>query len=102
MFQVSKPYGNVTVPPVILSAACDCVGDQEHPCGEESSCVNRTLSIECSSSACPAGDKCENQRFTKRQYPKINSFRTEEKGWGLRSCEKIKQVVKITYFATDT
>ncbi|KAG1681815.1 Histone-lysine N-methyltransferase NSD2 [Nymphon striatum] len=88
--KVIKPYGSVSMPQVKLTT-CDCLPNQEHPCGEDSSCMNRTMYIECNSSVCPAGEKCENQRFTKREYPKLAPLRTEDKGWGLSCCEMIKK-----------
>ena len=42
-------------------------------------------------SSCPAGERCQNQRFVKRQYPKQEPVYTGERGWGLRALVDIKQ-----------
>lgn len=36
--------------------------DDAQACGENSSCINRTLSIECKPEDCPCGSHCRNQR----------------------------------------
>ena len=50
--------------------------------------------IECHPQVCPAGEKCQNQRFQKRQYPAEAPFKTSERGWGLLSLVDIKKVSK--------
>ena len=65
--------------------ACDCSSAMQSPCGEDSNCLNRMLMVECHPGVCPAGERCGNQRFQKRQYPPIRPFRTAEgRGWGLQ------------------
>lgn len=41
---------------------------------------------------CPAGERCLNQAFTKRQYSQVEIFRTLSRGWGLRCVHDIKKV----------
>ena len=48
---------------------CQCTGGV---CAE--SCWNRMLQIECTIGLCPSGDACTNNRFQKRQYPKLEVF----------------------------
>lgn len=56
-------------------------------------CLNRMLYYECHFNTCPAGVKCLNQRFQKRQYPKQEPFRTgDDRGWGLKAKVDIKKV----------
>lgn len=49
------------------------------------------LWTECHPEVCPAGKKCNNQRFQKREYPPLEHYKTEEKGWGLRSSTAIEK-----------
>lgn len=59
-------------------------------CGHE--CLNRMLLIECSSN-CPCGQWCTNRRFQRRSYAshKIALFKTEMKGYGLRTISSIRK-----------
>ncbi|KAL0177720.1 hypothetical protein M9458_026614, partial [Cirrhinus mrigala] len=57
----------------------------------ESECLNRMLLYECHPQVCPAGDRCQNQDFTKRLYPETKIIRTAGKGWGLVSLRDIKK-----------
>jgi histone-lysine N-methyltransferase NSD2 len=45
--------------------------------------------VECSPSVCMAGEKCGNQCFEKRQYPPLVPYRTETRGWGLKTLADI-------------
>lgn len=45
--------------------------------------------IECSPDVCPAGLKCQNQMFAQRNYPSMEPFHTEGRGWGLKTLEVI-------------
>ncbi|KAK2491638.1 hypothetical protein MC885_015494 [Smutsia gigantea] len=63
----------------------------ENPCGLESECLNRVLQYECHPQVCPAGERCQNQCFTKRLYPDAEVIRTERRGWGLRTKRSIKK-----------
>ncbi|XP_033227151.1 uncharacterized protein LOC117179443 isoform X2 [Belonocnema kinseyi] len=67
---------------------CDCfltedeIERGELGCGED--CLNRLLLMECGS-RCVVGDRCTNKRFQNCEYAKCEVFRTEKKGFGLRS-----------------
>ena len=70
---------------------CDCrpgVADSDDPCGESSGCLNRVMSIECSS-RCRFGEKCRNKRFQRKRYAKLDIFWAQSKGHGLRAQAKI-------------
>lgn len=53
------------------------------------------LMFECQPQLCPAGDKCNNQRFEKTLYPAMVPFLTKGRGWGLKTLENIKQGIYI-------
>lgn len=59
-------------------------------CGPSSKCVNRELFIECSSSDCPVGAYCQNQRFQRLQYANVEVIPCEEKGHGLKTLVDLK------------
>lgn len=69
---------------------CDCTGQPGHCCGPEAKCINRELFIECPQDECPCGDRCENQRFTRREYATVKVVETPGKGFGLFTCEDLK------------
>lgn len=82
--------GNVEPVKVESIVACDCDSDVIDACAPGTDCLNRILSIECSAGVCPAGSRCNNQAFVRRQYPTMEPFHTVGRGWGLRSLEVIK------------
>ncbi|CAL7936216.1 unnamed protein product [Xylocopa violacea] len=88
--KVNKPVGNVKPVEVESIVACDCDAEWEDPCAPGTDCLNRILLVECSPGICPAGPKCNNQAFVRRQYPAMEPFHTVGRGWGLRSLESIK------------
>ncbi|XP_076646596.1 nuclear receptor binding SET domain protein isoform X2 [Halictus rubicundus] len=88
--KVNKPVGNVKPAEVESIVACDCDAEWEIPCAPGTDCLNRILLVECSPGVCPAGLKCNNQAFVRRQYPAMEPFHTAARGWGLRSLEHIK------------
>ncbi|VDQ00649.1 unnamed protein product [Trichobilharzia regenti] len=92
--QVNWPIGSVRVYRLTDSSEaplCDCPKDSEDPCGPSSNCINRELHYECLPSACPNGEACRNQRFTKRLYPPQQPFWTgDERGWGLKTLVPIR------------
>ena len=49
------------------------------------------LMFECVREVCGSQEKCGNQRFQKRQFANVTSFRTDERGWGLKTVEDIKK-----------
>ena len=55
-------------------------------CGDM--CENRQTMFECLGSVCHPD--CQNQRLQKRQYPRLELFKTADgRGWGLRALEDI-------------
>uniref|UniRef100_A0A670ZSL4 Histone-lysine N-methyltransferase NSD2 n=1 Tax=Pseudonaja textilis TaxID=8673 RepID=A0A670ZSL4_PSETE len=91
--KVNKPFGRVQICTADISEIpkCNCKPSDENPCGLDSECLNRMLMYECHPQMCPAGERCQNQCFTKRQYPETKIIRTEGKGWGLVSKRDIKK-----------
>ncbi|KOC64333.1 putative histone-lysine N-methyltransferase NSD2 [Habropoda laboriosa] len=88
--KVNKPVGNVKPAEVESIVACDCDAEWENPCAPGTDCLNRILLVECSPGICPAGPKCNNQAFVRRQYPAMEPFHTAGRGWGLKSLELIR------------
>ncbi|XP_067928328.1 histone-lysine N-methyltransferase NSD2-like isoform X2 [Watersipora subatra] len=90
---------NLPIPPVKMNRVdkeeipvCECNPAMDSPCGENHICLNRMLYYECHPASCPCGDKCQNQRFQRRRYPKQEPFRTgDERGWGLKAKTDIKR-----------
>ena len=48
---------------------------------------------ECHPAVCPAGEKCQNQRFQKRDYPDSEPYKVTAKGWGLKTNVPVKKVI---------
>lgn len=92
--QVNKPYGKVQIYTADISEIpkCNCKPTDESPCGLDSECLNRMLMFECHPQVCPAGEACQNQSFSKRQYPETKIVRTDGKGWGLVATRDIRKV----------
>lgn len=44
---------------------------------------------ECNPEVCPAGQSCKNQSFEKREYPPVVPYKTEGRGWGLKTLAPI-------------
>ena len=59
-------------------------------CGSHSNCINRDLFIECNAEDCPCREKCQNQRFQRRQYANVKVFETKGKGFGLFTLQDLK------------
>uniref|UniRef100_A0A803TBS3 Histone-lysine N-methyltransferase, H3 lysine-36 specific n=1 Tax=Anolis carolinensis TaxID=28377 RepID=A0A803TBS3_ANOCA len=91
--KVNRPIGKVQIFTADLSEIprCNCKPADENPCGLDSECINRMLLYECHPAVCPAGNRCQNQCFTKRQYPEVEIFRTLARGWGLQAKRDIKK-----------
>ncbi|XP_078534736.1 histone-lysine N-methyltransferase NSD2 [Lissotriton helveticus] len=91
--KVNKPYGKVQLHTADISETpkCTCKPTAENPCALDSECLNRMLMCECHPHVCPAGERCQNQDFSKRQYPETKIIKTEGKGWGLVSKRNIKK-----------
>ncbi|CAL4118934.1 unnamed protein product, partial [Meganyctiphanes norvegica] len=77
---------------ILRAHMCVCV-PRDNSClkGGNVSILDMMLMFECLREVCPAGDKCCNQRFQRRQYPKIQSFKTSGRGWGLQGLQDIKK-----------
>ncbi|KAJ8980552.1 hypothetical protein NQ317_001059 [Molorchus minor] len=91
--KVNKPVGNVRQLDLDLSStnACECNPHQPNPCGPDSDCLNRLLLTECNPDVCPAGKRCRNQSFDKREYPPLLPYKTQGRGWGLKALAPIKK-----------
>ncbi|MFT7802650.1 histone-lysine N-methyltransferase, H3 lysine-36 and H4 lysine-20 specific-like isoform X2 [Arapaima gigas] len=91
--KVNRPVGKVQILTADLSEIprCNCKASDENPCSMDSECINRMLMYECHPQVCPAGERCQNQCFMKRQYSPVEIFRTLSRGWGLRSVSHIKK-----------
>ncbi|XP_071441808.1 histone-lysine N-methyltransferase NSD2 isoform X2 [Hetaerina americana] len=91
--KMNKPVGDVKPFESVHASytPCDCDPKTEKPCSQEPNCLNRMLMVECMPGLCRAGDRCGNQRFQKRQYPPLNTCRTEGRGWGLQTLADIAQ-----------
>ncbi|KAF5202810.1 Histone-lysine n-methyltransferase ashh2, partial [Thalictrum thalictroides] len=70
---------------------CQCKPPKEGGLGCGDGCLNRVLNIECVRGTCPCGDYCSNQRFQKRNYSKLGSFRCGKKGYGLQLLENVSR-----------
>ncbi|XP_038627424.1 histone-lysine N-methyltransferase, H3 lysine-36 specific [Tachyglossus aculeatus] len=91
--KVNRPVGRVQIFTADLAEIprCNCKASDENPCGVDSECINRMLLYECHPAVCPAGERCQNQCFSKRQYPHVEIFRTLQRGWGLQTKTDIKK-----------
>ncbi|XP_078455290.1 histone-lysine N-methyltransferase NSD2-like isoform X8 [Lampetra planeri] len=91
--KANKPVGRVQVYTADVSEIprCNCKPTDESPCGLDSECLNRMLQYECHPSVCPAGDRCQNQAFTKRAYPPSQIVKTAGRGWGLLTLVSIRK-----------
>lgn len=91
--KVNKPYGNCQQAFVDLDKSnkqtCEC--DENASCSNDVECLNRLMYYECDIANCRNREKCQNQRFKKRQYAKTEKFKSNSGGWGLRSLEDIKK-----------
>ena len=93
-----------TRPQVEKALKCYCSYDPstdnpEDACGE--SCLNRATYIECNPNKCPCGEHCQNQRIQKSDFKPIEVFKTEKKGWGVRSLEDIPAETFVIEYSGD-
>lgn len=78
---------------------CDCTTSHQErsmgiaACGSD--CLNRMLLIECGK-RCPCGEFCTNRNFKNKNNAKIVPFKTELKGWGIKSLQDLKPYVNLT------
>ncbi|XP_045529735.1 uncharacterized protein LOC123717662 [Pieris brassicae] len=91
--KVNKPCGSLINKKIDIEESsltqCECDPNVEDPCGLYSHCLNRMLLTECGP-ICRAGERCCNRAFEKRQYPRMEPYRTPARGWGLRTLEDIR------------
>lgn len=101
--KVNRPIGKVQIITADLSEIprCNCKATDESPCGIDSECINRMLMYECHPQVCPAGERCQNQCFSKRQYTEVEIFRTLSRGWGLRSVSDIKKGAFVSEYVGE-
>ncbi|XP_046335260.2 histone-lysine N-methyltransferase NSD2-like isoform X2 [Haliotis rufescens] len=101
--KANVPIGNVIVHKAELAniPRCECTPDMPNPCTPEANCLNTILMYECHPTTCPAGDKCQNQRFQKRQYPESTSFKTSSRGWGLKTLQDVKKGQFVNEYVGD-
>lgn len=57
----------------------------------DSQCLNRNSFIECSSSVCIFGKSCENIQIQKKKTARIQLFKTQKKGNGIKTKDFIKK-----------
>lgn len=72
------------------SMPCECKydpdsSDPDEACGDDNTCINRMMFMECLAEHCPSDRYCRNRRFQLRQYARVDVIRTELKGYGLRA-----------------
>ncbi|XP_038155099.1 histone-lysine N-methyltransferase, H3 lysine-36 specific [Cyprinodon tularosa] len=101
--KVNRPIGKVQIITADLSEIprCNCKASDENPCGVDSECINRMLMYECHPQVCAAGERCQNQTFTKRQYTPVEIFRTLSCGWGLRAITDIKKGAFVSEYVGE-
>ncbi|XP_017279649.1 histone-lysine N-methyltransferase, H3 lysine-36 specific [Kryptolebias marmoratus] len=101
--KVNRPIGKVQIITADLSEIprCNCKASDEHPCGVDSECINRMLMYECHPQVCMAGERCQNQAFTKREYTPVEIYRTLSCGWGLRAVSDIKKGAFVSEYVGE-
>uniref|UniRef100_A0A7N8XBK7 Histone-lysine N-methyltransferase, H3 lysine-36 specific n=1 Tax=Mastacembelus armatus TaxID=205130 RepID=A0A7N8XBK7_9TELE len=101
--KVNRAIGKVQFITADLSEIprCNCKASDENPCGVDSECINRMLMYECHPQVCVAGERCQNQAFTKRQYTPVEIFRTLSRGWGLRGVADIKKGAFVSEYVGE-
>ncbi|KAI0978632.1 hypothetical protein GJ496_007259 [Pomphorhynchus laevis] len=78
---------------------CECTTSEtdrafgKAACGEQ--CLNRLMMIECTEKVCPCMPYCTNQRFLKRENASLVPFRTEWKGWGVKTLRDLNAGVFV-------
>ena len=70
-----------------MKMKCECKNDVTPACGE--TCLNRLANIECGSD-CPCGEFCTNKNFESKNYVSFQPFKSQEKGYGLKTTHNIK------------
>ncbi|CAL8345488.1 unnamed protein product [Lota lota] len=103
LIKSNKPVGKVQVHVADLSEIprCNCKPADEHPCNLDSQCLNRMLQYECHPQMCPAGENCENQCFSKHLCAETEVFKTEGRGWGLRTTQALRKGDFVTEYVGE-
>nr|XP_015828585.2 histone-lysine N-methyltransferase NSD3 isoform X4 [Nothobranchius furzeri] len=103
LIKANKPVGKVLMHVADLSEIqrCNCKPTDEHPCSHDSQCLNRMLQYECHPQVCPAGDRCENQCFSKRLYAETEVVKTDGCGWGLRTNQDLHKGDFVTEYVGE-
>ncbi|KAF7200618.1 histone-lysine N-methyltransferase NSD3 isoform X4 [Nothobranchius furzeri] len=103
LIKANKPVGKVQMHVADLSEIqrCNCKPTDEHPCSHDSQCLNRMLQYECHPQVCPAGDRCENQCFSKRLYAETEVVKTDGCGWGLRTNQDLHKGDFVTEYVGE-
>ncbi|KAF9239430.1 hypothetical protein BU15DRAFT_61942 [Melanogaster broomeanus] len=88
------------------SMTCDCayehgVDDPTDACGHGSDCINRLTQVECLPEDCRCRSYCQNQRFQRKDYAKLEVVLTEKKGYGLRAGSDIPKDSFIYEYVGD-
>uniref|UniRef100_A0A7N6F7R4 Histone-lysine N-methyltransferase, H3 lysine-36 specific n=1 Tax=Anabas testudineus TaxID=64144 RepID=A0A7N6F7R4_ANATE len=101
--KVNRPVGKAQIITADLSEIprCNCKATDENPCSIDSECINRMLMYECNPQVCVAGERCQNQAFTKRQYTPVEIYRTLSCGWGLRAVSDIKKGAFVSEYVGE-
>uniref|UniRef100_A0A671U9D4 Histone-lysine N-methyltransferase, H3 lysine-36 specific n=1 Tax=Sparus aurata TaxID=8175 RepID=A0A671U9D4_SPAAU len=101
--RVNRPVGKAQIITADLSEIprCNCKASDENPCGIDSECINRMLMYECHPQVCAAGERCQNQAFTKREYTNVEIYRTLSCGWGLRAVSDIKKGAFVSEYVGE-
>ncbi|GIY23182.1 histone-lysine N-methyltransferase, H3 lysine-36 specific [Caerostris extrusa] len=87
---LKPPVRAVTADENVISP-CACDSSEQNPCGMDSSCLNRSMQIECHPNFCRAKELCQNQNFQKKNNVPTIPFRTVKRGWGLIALKDIKK-----------
>lgn len=76
---------------------CQC--EPNTKCGDL--CLNRATYIECDVNECPCGNSCTNNRIQRGIFPRIEKFDSGDKGWGVRSVDKIQKESLIVEYVGE-
>lgn len=107
-----KPYtkllSNRPIAPVKLKKSgdrtqepCGCSPADPSPCGRNSQCINMLLDFECNKATCPAGESCQNQKLSKRDYADLKIVPTGVRGFGAISQKDIPENTFVIEYIGD-
>lgn len=78
---------NIYVDPVEEDIKGKCQCEPTDRC--VASCLNRATYVECDQKECPCGILCTNNSIQRGAFARIEKFNTGDKGWGIKSMDKI-------------